>query len=413
MEIERETFAPDELDRCLSHYDIGKVKSTREFLRGSRRSPKMVIVTKCGKFLFKRRAHGRDDQAKVSFTHEIQRTLAGHDFPLPAMIATKEGSTMLVLDGNVYEMFEFVSGRSYDSSVQATYHAGRTLGQYHMFLKGFSSSYQPPQGSYHNAESIHQAIRHTVCSLPLEGRPSADELTASVNFLESTYKDCAAQAEALGLLEWDRQIVHGDWHPGNMLFGDRHVVAVIDYDAARLQQRAIDLANGALQFSIIGGGSGDPANWPNTSTRPRYQAFIRGYDSVNANPAGRTEGHPLPDVRGHDRRGRPAHRRHRQLRPDQGLPLPPDDPPQGQVDPRPPGPTPKRDPDGAKKVVCITSLTPYIRIVFLKNRNRGERNRQAGFQQEPAPAEFWREFRACSARISAVDALAVDPWMIG
>jgi Ser/Thr protein kinase RdoA (MazF antagonist) len=65
-----------------------------------------------------------------------------------------------------------------------------------------------------------------------------------------------------------------------MLFRDKHVVAVIDYDAARLQQRAIDFANGALQFSIIGGGD-DPANWPAHLDVERFRKFIRGYDSVN------------------------------------------------------------------------------------------------------------------------------------
>jgi len=57
-------------------------------------------------------------------------------------------------------------------------------------------------------------------------------------------------------------------------------VAVIDYDAARLQQRVIDLANGALQFSILGGGE-DPVKWPDYLDESRYKRFIRGYDEVD------------------------------------------------------------------------------------------------------------------------------------
>ena len=63
-------------------------------------------------------------------------------------------------------------------------------------------------------------------------------------------------------------------------FRQRRVVAVIDYDAARMQQRVIDLANGALQFSILGG-SEDPAQWPAYLDATRFKRFIRGYDEVD------------------------------------------------------------------------------------------------------------------------------------
>jgi homoserine kinase type II len=65
-----------------------------------------------------------------------------------------------------------------------------------------------------------------------------------------------------------------------MLFRNRKVVAVIDYDAARTQQRIIDLANGALQFSILGGGD-DPSKWPDFVDETRFKRFIRGYDDVD------------------------------------------------------------------------------------------------------------------------------------
>jgi homoserine kinase type II len=78
---------------------------------------------------------------------------------------------------------------------------------------------------------------------------------------------------------WPKQIVHADWHPGNMLFRDNHVVAVIDYDSARLLPRIIDIANGALQFSILGGDE-DVNKWPDYPDESRFKRFLRGYDEV-------------------------------------------------------------------------------------------------------------------------------------
>jgi len=54
---------------------------------------------------------------------------------------------------------------------------------------------------------------------------------------------------------------------------------VIDYDSARLLPRIIDTANGALQFSIIGGDD-DVNKWPEYTDEARYKRFLRGYDEV-------------------------------------------------------------------------------------------------------------------------------------
>ena len=277
----RETFSARELAICLSYYDLGVIQSIDEFARGSRRAPKVVIDCDRGQFLFKRRAKGKDDLAKVAFTHQIQLTLAGQNFPLPHLLGTRDSNnSMLVWEDGIYEMFEYITGSGYDASLDATFHSGKILGLYHKLLLEFRSDYQPPTGSYHNAKAIQQAIRNTISSLPMESRPPAEELTETVGALAKAYRSCAAKANELGLNDWHTQIVHGDWHPGNMLFREDNIVAVIDYDAARLQQRVIDFANGALQFSILGG-AGDPSKWPDYLDRTRFKRFMLGYDSVN------------------------------------------------------------------------------------------------------------------------------------
>ena len=119
-----------------------------------------------------------------------------------------------------------------------------------------------------------------VASLPLQDRPQADVLNATISALTDIYGRCCREVNELGLPRWRMQIVHGDWHPGNMLFKDRRVAAVLDYDAARFQPRVIDLANGSLQFSITGGGS-DLSHWPVHLDEGRFRRFMNGYISVD------------------------------------------------------------------------------------------------------------------------------------
>jgi hypothetical protein len=45
----------------------------------------------------------------------------------------------------------------------------------------------------------------------------------------------------------------------------------------RLSPRIADVASGALQFSIVGGG--DPERWPPEADLPRLHAFLDGYAS--------------------------------------------------------------------------------------------------------------------------------------
>ena len=64
-----------------------------------------------------------------------------------------------------------------------------------------------------------------------------------------------------------------------MLFRENRVAAVIDYDSARLLQPILDIANGALQFSVIFG-EGDVAEWPEHIDDTRFKQFLSGYEQV-------------------------------------------------------------------------------------------------------------------------------------
>jgi len=276
-----DTFNAEELAICLSHYDLGIIKGIAAFSRGSRNAPKAIINCERGRFLFKRRNKGVDEIKKVAFTHQIQLALAAQNFPLPHLLGTRDDdNSMLVYRNCIYEIQEFIEGTGYDASLESTEQAGHALGLYHKLLEGFQSDYEPPTASYHNAKAIFQSIHKSSASLT--PTPSTRERTRdTVQFLGNAYRHCAEEINKLGLCDWPTQIVHGDWHPGNMLFRDKLVVAVIDYDTARQQQRVIDFANGALQFSIIGRRDAALEDWPEHLDMPRLKQFLHGYDSVN------------------------------------------------------------------------------------------------------------------------------------
>jgi Ser/Thr protein kinase RdoA (MazF antagonist) len=275
----RDQFGAEELAIVLSHYDIGVIESIVEYPRGSRRAPKVLITAEQGKFLLKRRARGKDDPYKVAFSHGMQLYLASKQFPLPHLIGTRnENNSMLQWRSGVYELFEYIPGQIYPQTLEATFDSGRVLGLYHKLLLEYRSEWEPPAGSYHDAPAVEQGLRAIPGMLRGNGR-TEKEFKPRLRYLLDSYHHAARIANDLGLNKWPHQIVHADWHPGNMLFHENHVVAVIDYDAARLLPRVIDLANGALQFSIIGGDE-DVSKWPEYVDESRFKRFLRGYDEV-------------------------------------------------------------------------------------------------------------------------------------
>jgi homoserine kinase type II len=293
----RDKFAADELAIVLSHYDIGTIEAIQEFPRGSRKSPKLIIRSEKGLFLLKRRARGKDDPFKVAFCHALQLYLASKQFPLPHLIGTRaDNNSMLQWKGRTYELFEYIKGTSYDNSLEATSDAGKILALFHKLLSDHHPEYEPPTGSYHASRSVAAAFEAAPRMLaidPTSANPHGQRILDTIKFLQNSYNAAAMKVNEIGMPDWPMQIVHSDWHPGNMLFRGPRVVAVIDYDAARLQQRITDVANGALQFSIIGGGD-DPQQWPDYIDESRFKRFLRGYEQVPNTVLSRAELRAIP-----------------------------------------------------------------------------------------------------------------------
>ena len=93
------------------------------------------------------------------------------------------------------------------------------------------------------------------------------------------YNNSSVRVNELGFDSWDEQIIHGDWHPGNMLFSRSKLVAVLDFDSVKIAPTVTDLANGMLQFSIVGGRP-NPADWPAYLDQAKLVKFLSGYREV-------------------------------------------------------------------------------------------------------------------------------------
>jgi homoserine kinase type II len=276
-DLAREQFGAEELAIVLSHFDIGVIHAMHEFRRGSRRAPKMLLKADRGAVLLKRRAPGRDEAHRVQFSHRVQLKLSEQHFPLPKLLKDRAtGDTLVKYGGRIYELFEFIPGTRYDATLPATSDAGHALALFHKLIASVSTEDLRPTLGYHAVDAIDRQFEIIKQRAEQGGD---DDLSTLCGQLLGLYHECAKNVDAIGIRHWPAQLVHGDWHPGNTLYRGPHVVAVIDFDSLRLEPRVLDVANGALQFSITMDGE-DLDRWPDHLDESRFKRFCRGYDAV-------------------------------------------------------------------------------------------------------------------------------------
>jgi Ser/Thr protein kinase RdoA (MazF antagonist) len=285
---ERDRFSREELGEVLSHYDVGVIRSAKELPRGSRRAPKLLLDSPRGRFLLKRRAGGRDDPARVAFTHALLAHLRTRHFPVPELVCTcDDQATMLQVGDHVYEVFQFVEGERCGDSLEETTHAGHTLARFHQAAAGFQPAWIPSPTSYHNAPNVRAGLNAipTVAATS-DGAPNHEaELLQLTQYLHEDYDHAAEIVQQAGFAEWPTTIVHGDWHPGNLVYREGRVCAVLDFDAARVLPAILDVAYGMLQFSILRAAAA-PDEWPDFFDESRMRRFLKGYVGVLPLPAG-------------------------------------------------------------------------------------------------------------------------------
>jgi Ser/Thr protein kinase RdoA (MazF antagonist) len=272
-------FTSQELALVLSHYDIGIIQQIRPLIAGNSRAPKQIIISDTGRYLLKRRAKGKDDRYRVAFAHAVQQRLKEKNFPASRLVTTKdENNTFIEQDNHTYELFEFVSGTRFDGRIESVIDAGAVLGKFHRFLSDFSYQQMPLKGCFHDSNSVRGHLKK------IGSEKSCDQtdnsLRETIKSLMTMYNNSSVNVNQLGFDNWPQQIIHGDWHPGNMLFSNGKIVAVLDFDSLKVSNTLTDLANGALQFSIVGGRP-NPADWPDYLDQSRLVHFIFGYCEIN------------------------------------------------------------------------------------------------------------------------------------
>ncbi len=282
-------FTPKEINGVLGCYDIGKHRCIESFEGGNSKSPKLLITTDQGKYLLKRRPGTH--LARLSMAHTIQRRLAHKAFPVSVLVKDREQSGSIVsLGEQLYELFVYMDGSRYNGSKPQTLATGGSLARLHLSLASLKLTKKTTSTSFHNSKVVRSHLQ-TIGSNQAEQQQ--DLFQQAARDLAAQYNRASSHVNELGFDTWPYQAIHGDYHPGNLLFSGDTLQAVIDFDSVRIASPMIDLANGLLQFSILAGHR-DPAHWPDGFDTKRLRQIMQGYCQVSKPNQAQLES--LPDL---------------------------------------------------------------------------------------------------------------------
>ncbi|MBL6996994.1 MAG: phosphotransferase [Phycisphaerales bacterium] len=295
--IVAEEIGGQDLAIVLSRYDIGSIERLSDYRKGSRRAAKMLVGSSKGKYLLKRRAVGNDVKDFVEFTHAVQKRLAEHRFPVAGLMNTVDGDTYVEHDNRIYELFSFIHGKRFDKTNPAAAESGRVLAHFHDILNDFPNEPNVKKQIYHQGDNFYRIISEVYDILEKHETPNDLEGVAdTIGFIREQYEMANKKVDAIGFYSLPTNVVHGDWHPGNTLYKDGEIIAVIDFDSLRVSPRITDIANGALQFSMRMGNAEDVDKWPDTFRGNTIQSMVQAYDQFTKVPIMASERSIFPSL---------------------------------------------------------------------------------------------------------------------
>jgi Ser/Thr protein kinase RdoA (MazF antagonist) len=235
----------------LTGYDIGEVQDVD--VAGGTAGKCWTVTSTTGRYFLRCRGPRTSSRQAVEFDHGFRRHLLARGVPTAAPIATGSGETWVLTDGRAFELYRFVEGRSFSGSREELVETARALAHFHQ-----AAAEYPARGSFNPIPA-----QFAIAAPEVGGSERMDDPELMAAAFERLARDEPAldyaveQARRLsreysgslyGALP--RWLIHGDYHPGNLLYSDSGKLAgIFDLDWACEHTRSRDLADGVYYLA--------------------------------------------------------------------------------------------------------------------------------------------------------------------
>lgn len=209
--------------------------------------------------------------ASIRYEHRLLGWLAdrGLSFAVAAPLPNRAGDTLGAADGSCYALFPFLPGRPVDyANLRQLANVGAGLAELQAALADYPMDARPEMSGFEALGSIHPAIPHPQSLLPSHLKlPDREPFVSRLAWLREEVAGVRAFLDG-PFQALPRQVIHGDFVPSNTLHAGARLTAIVDFEFAGPDARAMDVASG-LYYSL--------RVWKGDDPWPRGEAFGRGY----------------------------------------------------------------------------------------------------------------------------------------
>jgi Ser/Thr protein kinase RdoA (MazF antagonist) len=176
---------------------------------------------------------------------------------------------------NLY-LTRYYEGESYDGTNAGLQDAARNLAVLHLALSRvpIRYNYRGNHGYYQHTDEQELAGMETI----IKHKQAKDEIDEKVlenlEYLTKSFSENALLSQRLIRANEIKQLIHYDFHPGNVIVKNNRVVAILDFNAMRKGETIEDVAFASFRFSCSG------ENHPN-EIKKRIKLFIDNYLQYN------------------------------------------------------------------------------------------------------------------------------------
>lgn len=268
------------------------IKEIRQLDRAEINSKNFKVILSVGgenkKFLL-REYKNLSDIEQVAFYIDLLRFLGTRGVKVSKAVNALDGGSVVSVDGGVYALFDFIEADYFTPSEKSFVAVAEEIAKMHKALSCFDQKqvatidvFSKKAAVYYN--KVRTYSENDFCEIEqiLDGKEKDDSdrlILAALPLIKKTIKEVVAVKQEIAALQ--KQIIHSDLHPHNILMAGDRVSAVVDFDAMRLSERARDTA-----FAIYRFGRQMLLNFGNREAAleaPRLvNLFLSGYNNTNA-----------------------------------------------------------------------------------------------------------------------------------
>jgi len=258
-------LSAEEVRAVLAAHGIGGLRSARAFIGGDPRSPKALVEADAGTLIIKRHTPEESEPGRVMLSRRAALVAAGAGVPVARAFEVGSDGRPFERDGAIYEVFARVAGRPYTGARAEAADAARVLADLHTALDGLApagAGEDEPGGPRADLGLLVRVLREQGLADDPAVAASLERLEGDRRMADAALRSGAGSGESTsGTRPAARGHIHGDYHPGNLIFRAGRVAAVLDFGSIRVGPRAAEIAAACLHLALIRRGT-DPDGWP-------------------------------------------------------------------------------------------------------------------------------------------------------